>query len=98
MVKLWLVKEGIAKSLDRPFEFVALGDASDSSYFDGHCYTYEGARWGRIIDILHKSKYMNHIICFDELDKVSDTAKGDEIINMLIHMGHRSVTKTLLSR
>jgi len=29
---------------------------------------------------------MNPIICFDELDKVSDTAKGEEIINMLIHM------------
>ena len=29
---------------------------------------------------------MNPIICFDELDKVSETAKGDEIINMLIHM------------
>tara|TARA_B110001469_G_C9403807_1_gene207280 strand:- start:36 stop:623 length:588 start_codon:yes stop_codon:yes gene_type:complete len=29
---------------------------------------------------------MNPIICFDELDKVSDTPKGDEIINMLIHM------------
>tara|TARA_Y100000385_G_C12720168_1_gene478313 strand:- start:43 stop:630 length:588 start_codon:yes stop_codon:yes gene_type:complete len=29
---------------------------------------------------------MNPIICFDELDKVSDTPKGEEIINMLIHM------------
>ena len=29
---------------------------------------------------------MNPIICFDELDKVSETAKGDEIVNMLIHM------------
>jgi len=84
--KTTLIKNGIAKSLDRPFEFVALGGASDSAFFEGHSYTYEGSRWGRIVDILHKCGSMNPIICFDELDKVSDTAKGDEIINMLIHM------------
>jgi len=84
--KTTLIKNGIAKSLHRPFEFVALGGASDSSFFEGHSYTYEGSRWGRIVDILHKCGSMNPIICFDELDKVSDTAKGDEIINMLIHM------------
>jgi len=84
--KTTLIKNGIAKSLNRPFEFVALGGASDSSFFEGHSYTYEGSRWGRIVDILHKCGSMNPIICFDELDKVSDTPKGDEIINMLIHM------------
>ena len=91
--KTTLVKEGIAKSLDRPFAFIALGGASDSSFFDGHCFTYEGSRWGRIVDILHKSKCMNPIICFDELDKVSDTSKGDEIINMLIHITDTSQNK-----
>ncbi len=84
--KTTLIKNGIAKSLNRPFEFVALGGASDSAFFEGHSYTYEGSRWGRIVDILHKCGSMNPIICFDELDKVSDTPKGDEIINMLIHM------------
>ena len=29
---------------------------------------------------------MNPVIYFDELDKVSETAKGEEIINLLIHM------------
>jgi ATP-dependent Lon protease len=84
--KTTLIKNGIAKSLNRPFEFVALGGASDSAFFEGHAYTYEGSRWGRIVDILHKCGSMNPIICFDELDKVSDTPKGEEIINMLIHM------------
>ena len=84
--KTTLVKEGIAKALGRPFAFIALGGASDSSYFDGHCYTYEGARWGRIIDILIQSKCMNPVIYFDELDKVSETYKGDEIIHLLTHL------------
>ena len=39
--KTTLVKEGISKAINRLFAFIALGGASDSSYFDGHSYTYE---------------------------------------------------------
>jgi ATP-dependent Lon protease len=84
--KTTLVKEGIAKAINRPFAFIALGGASDSAFFDGHSYTYEGSHWGRIIDILIESKCMNPIIYFDELDKVSETYKGEEIINLLTHL------------
>jgi len=84
--KTTLVKEGISKAIDRPFAFVALGGSSDSSYFDGHNFTYEGSRWGRIVDILIETKCMNPIIYFDELDKISDTTKGDEIVNLLTHI------------
>jgi len=84
--KTTLVKEGISKVLNRPFAFIALGGASDSAYFDGHCYTYEGSHWGRIVQILQDSKCMNPVFYFDELDKISDTQKGDEIIHMLTHL------------
>ena len=84
--KTTLVKEGISKVLNRPFHFIALGGASDSAYFDGHCYTYEGSHWGRIVQILQESKCMNPIIYFDELDKISETTKGDEITHMLTHL------------
>ena len=84
--KTTLVKEGISKVLNRPFAFIALGGASDSAFFDGHCFTYEGSHWGRIVQILHDSKCMNPVIYFDELDKISDTNKGDEIIHMLTHL------------
>ena len=84
--KTTLVKDGISKVLNRPFHFVALGGASDSAYFDGHCYTYEGSHWGRIVQILQDSKCMNPIIYFDELDKISETSKGDEITHMLTHI------------
>ena len=83
--KTTLVKEGIAKAINRPFAFIALGGASDSSFFDGHSYTYEGSHWGRIVDILIESKCMNPIIYFDELDKISES-KGDEIIRLLTHL------------
>jgi ATP-dependent Lon protease len=84
--KTTLVKEGVAKALERPFHFISLGGATDASFLDGHSYTYEGSTWGRIVDILIQSKCMNPIIYFDELDKISDTPKGEEIMNLLIHL------------
>lgn len=84
--KTCLIKEGIAKAMNKPFVFISLGGATDASYLDGHSYTYEGSIYGRIVQGLIESKCMNPIIYFDELDKISNTPKGDEIINLLIHM------------
>jgi ATP-dependent Lon protease len=84
--KTSLVKEGISKILDRPFAFIALGGATDSSFLEGHSYTYEGSMWGKIVQILIDSKCMNPVIYFDELDKISDTPKGEEIAGILTHL------------
>lgn len=84
--KTTLVKECICNALDIPFQFIPIGGASDSSYLEGHSYTYEGSTWGKIVDSLMKAKCMNPVLYFDELDKVSDTPRGQEIINLLIHM------------
>lgn len=84
--KTTLVKDGISKILGREFAFIALGGATDSSYLEGHGYTYEGSKWGKIVDILVQCKSMNPIIYFDELDKISDTPKGEEIIGILTHL------------
>ncbi len=81
-----LIKEGIAKAMDRPFIFISLGGAQDSAFLDGHSFTYEGSIYGRIAQALMDAKCMNPIIYFDELDKVSTCHKGDEIINLLIHL------------
>ena len=84
--KTTLVKEGISKILNREFAFIALGGATDSSFLEGHSYTYEGSSWGKIIDIILRCKCMNPVIYFDELDKISDTPKGEEIIGILTHL------------
>tara|TARA_B100000963_G_scaffold362043_1_gene402517 strand:+ start:10237 stop:12567 length:2331 start_codon:yes stop_codon:yes gene_type:complete len=84
--KTTLVKEGISKILNRPFAFIPLGGATDSSYLEGHSYTYEGSLWGKIVDVLIHSKSMNPVFYFDELDKVSNTPKGEEIIGILTHL------------
>jgi len=84
--KTSLVKEGISKILGREFSFIALGGTGDASFLEGHGYTYEGSMWGRIVQILMESKCMNPVIYFDELDKVSDTPRGEEIIGILTHL------------
>ena len=84
--KTTLVKEGISKILNRPFAFIPLGGATDSSYLEGHSYTYEGSIWGKIVDTIINCKCMNPVFYFDELDKVSNTPKGEEIIGILTHL------------
>jgi ATP-dependent Lon protease len=84
--KTTLVKEGISKILGREFAFIALGGTGDASFLEGHSYTYEGSTWGKIVQILIDSKCMNPVIYFDELDKISDTPRGEEIVGILTHL------------
>jgi len=81
-----LVKQGIAKALNLPFAYVALGGAADGAFLEGHGLTYEGSTHGKIAEVLMKTKAMNPVIFFDELDKISDTAKGEELTNILVHL------------
>jgi ATP-dependent Lon protease len=88
--KTSLARNAIAEVMKRPFEFFSLGGASDIAGFVGHSYTYEGSMWGRIADSLMHAGAMNPVMYFDELDKVSTTPHGDEIVNMMIHLTDRS--------
>lgn len=90
--KTTLAKQGIARCLkdeygnQRPFVFIALGGSSNGSTLEGHNYTYVGSTWGKIVDGLMDSKCMNPIIYIDELDKISKTEHGKEIIGILTHL------------
>uniref|UniRef100_A0A6C0EL72 AAA+ ATPase domain-containing protein n=1 Tax=viral metagenome TaxID=1070528 RepID=A0A6C0EL72_9ZZZZ len=84
--KTTLIKEGVCKALKRPFAFIALGGMQNSEFLLGHDYTYEGSRPGRIVEILQECKTMDPVIYFDELDKLSDSPKGEEIANLLCHL------------
>lgn len=90
--KTTLAKEGLSRCLidddgtSRPFEIIALGGSSQGSSLEGHGYTYASSTCGKIVNTLIRSCCMNPIIFFDELDKVSKTPQGQEIINILIHL------------
>lgn len=84
--KTTLAKQGIGPLLGRPVNFVSLGGAHDCSTLIGHGYTFEASQPGRIVESLCSSSCMNPVIYFDELDKLSDTPKGEEISNVLVHL------------
>ena len=90
--KTSLAKKGLAlclkgeKNETRPFGFIAIGGSCNGSTLSGHNYTYVGSTWGRIVDILMEKKCMNPIIFIDELDKVSHTEHGKDIIAILTHL------------
>jgi ATP-dependent Lon protease len=88
--KTSFARNGISEVLKRPFQFFSLGGASDSAHFTGHSFTYEGSICGRIVDAVMQSKCMNPVLYFDELDKISTTPHGEEIVSMLIHLTDRS--------
>jgi ATP-dependent Lon protease len=90
--KTSLAKEGLAGCLvdeqgrPRPFAMLQLGGDSNGSTLHGHNYTYTGSTWGAIVQILMDKKCMNPIILIDEVDKISKTEHGRELIGILTHL------------
>lgn len=76
----------LADVLELPFQHISAGSINDSSFLTGHSYTYEGSRPGKIVDALIKMKCKNGIFFFDEIDKLSQSSRGQEITNQFIHI------------
>ena len=90
--KTSLAKYGISNCLkdeygnNRPFSMIQMGGDSNGSTLHGHNYTYVGSSWGSIVQILIDTKCMNPIIFIDEIDKISRTENGKEIVGILTHL------------
>jgi endopeptidase La len=90
--KTSLAKNGLSICLrdengrPRPFSMIQMGGDSNGSTLHGHNYTYVGSTWGGIVQILIDKKCMNPIILIDELDKISRTEHGREIVSILTHL------------
>jgi len=84
--KTTIIKNGIARALGWPFQFISLGGDSDATTYTGHQLVYESSHCGKIVNCLVASKSMSTVLMFDELDKISQTPKGEEVMNLLIHL------------
>jgi ATP-dependent Lon protease len=90
--KTSLAKHGLSNCLTdndnikRPFVFLPIGGSANGSTLVGHNYTYVGSTWGRIVDSVMNCGCMNPIIFIDELDKISNTEYGKEIVSILTHL------------
>jgi hypothetical protein len=96
--KTTLCRKGSAEALVRPFSQLSLGGATDASVLEGHSYTYVGSSWGRIAGLLMETQCMNPVVFFDELDKVSETPRGDEINGVLTHLTDHSQNNQFTDR
>ena len=84
--KTTLVRRGMADIMRVPFFTVALGGMSDASHLVGFERTYSNAKHGRLAEIAIEARCTNPVIFFDELDKVSSTERGREIVDVLVHL------------
>lgn len=76
----------LCEALNLPFGFISLAGINGEPIFRGFSYCWEGSRFGKIADILIKAQYMNPILYFDELDKISTSSHGEEVANFLVHL------------
>jgi ATP-dependent Lon protease len=90
--KTSMAKRGLSDCLKddngngRPFSMIQMGGDSNGSTLHGHNYTYVGSTWGSIVQILIDKRCMNPIIFIDEVDKISRTEHGKEIVGILTHL------------
>jgi len=84
--KTAIIRKGLSSILNRPIKCISMGGINDSSTFNGFEYTYVGSKCGIISRSIIDCGVMNPIIYMDELDKISETPAGEDVMNFLIHI------------
>jgi ATP-dependent Lon protease len=88
--KTRLVRDGIAKSLGRPFYAFNMGGYRDSACLTGHDMTYVGSAPGALAESLIQCGSMDPILYFDEVDKIGSGGHtgqgGEDIAGVLVHL------------
>ena len=92
--KTRLARKVIAEALGKPFFEVPLGGATNADYLRGSLFVYEGSGPGRIAQGLANTGAMDSVVFLDELDKVSSTPHGQEIIGTLMQLIDNSQNDT----
>ena len=84
--KTTLVRRGLARAVDAPFFTVALGGLSDATHLIGTERSYHNSTYGRLARIAMEAECTNPVIFWDEVDKVAGDTRGQEILDLLVHL------------
>lgn len=76
----------IAKNIGLPFLQISVSNTVDSLYLTGCGYSYSGSEPGILAKGIIQMGYKNGIIFFDEIDKIMDSNKGQEIFGALMQV------------
>lgn len=79
-----LIAHNVASSIGLPFDSIALGGCRDADILKGHEPIWVGSHEGRIARSLQKMGVGNGLLYLDEIDKIGDTPKGQEVAYALL--------------
>lgn len=74
----------LAKIIGLPFESISLGGCKDADILNGNDPVYVGSHEGSIARALQKMGVSNGLLYLDEIDKLGDTPKGNEVSYALL--------------
>lgn len=74
----------LASIIGLPFESISLGGCKDADILNGNDPVYVGSHEGAVARALQKMGVSNGLLYLDEIDKIGDTQKGDEVSYALL--------------
>lgn len=74
----------VSECIGIPFDSIALGGCKDASTLNGHDYCYVGSHPGAIARSLKKLGCSNGLLYLDEIDKLGNTSKGQEVTSSFL--------------
>jgi ATP-dependent Lon protease len=75
-----------AEHANIPFIQISVGNINDASYLIGSSYTYIHSQPGYIVQSIIRSGFKNGIIFLDEIDKISMSDRGSEVLGTMMHL------------
>lgn len=80
-----LFMQSISKILGLPIQWIDLAGMNEANFLKGFAKTWEGSKYGRLVEAIINMGCMNGIIALEEIDKIEGkTSHGKEALDCLV--------------